>query len=331
MNINPGKTAFTAAEHAALRDQLKQMLAGGMTQAAISTASEVPNSTLSQYLSDTYPNEKGKAETAVKLTRWLDMHEAAKALRGQMAISPSFIPMKAATRVGALLNFAHASGDMVLIGGVPGTCKTASCKQFQATTPRTWFASMDPTTRGVPTMLLELLAAMGVKDMKGTPKSLKDAICERAAVGRGLFIVDEAQHLSDQALEALRAINDRILAVNGVGVGIALLGNDLAQSRVATTGNRAEFAQVASRIAKRLWLRAPYAEDAAALAQAWAASNDEVITKVEVEFCQSIAARPGGLRNIEKTMKGAILTARALSEPLTIDHLKGAFSALSGV
>jgi len=330
MNVNPGKTAFSEAEHKGLRTEVRAIIDAGVTQASVAREAEVPSSTLSQYLGNTYPNETGKTEVATKLTRWLRARAEAAALKSQIPNEPSFLPLVGSERVLRTLQYAYATGEMVLIGGVPGTCKTWTCRQFTHDTPRVWFTSMDPTTRGVPTMLLELLSAMGQGEKKGTPQQLMRQICAITGVGKGLIIVDEAQELSDQALNTLRAINDRMRAVHSVGIGIAILGNELSQSRVAATGNKAEFAQVASRFSRRVWLDAPDPADAAALAHAWATQNGEELTRVEAGFCQDIAARPGGLRNIEKVMRAALLACRGADENLSIDHLKGAWSALSG-
>lgn len=330
MNMNPGKMEFTKAEHDALRGDVRAVIEGGLSQATIGREAEIPSASLSQYLSDKYPNETGKAEIANKLHRWLAQRAAASEIRRQLPVSPAFIPLVAARKISNVLAIGREAGRMVLIGGVPGTSKTAACLQFQHDNPRTWFASMDPTTSGVPTMLLEILDAMGVSDMKGTPQVLMREICNRAKAGKGLIVVDEAQHLSDKALEALRAINDRVRKISAHGIGIALVGNELAQSRVAATGQKADFAQVSSRLARRLWLKTPEPQDAADLATAWAAANSEVIGEKERAFCQSIAARPGGLRNIEMTMEGAIIAARGADSHLTLAHLQGAFARLSG-
>ncbi len=329
MNINPGKTEFSQAEYAELRREVRAIIDAGTPQTAVSREAEVPSSSLSQFLSDSYPNETGKASIAGKLTRWLKARADAQALRSQIPEEPEFMPLQGADRVTKTLQYAYAAGEMVLIGGVPGTCKTWACRQFAHDTPRVWFTSMDPTTRGVPTMLLELLAAMGEPDKKGTPQALMRLICGIAEAGKGLIIVDEAQHLSDQAVDTLRAVNDRTRAQRGLGIGIAVLGNELAQSRVAATGSRPEFAQVSSRFARRVWLKAPDPRDAATLAQAWAHKNGEEISKDEIAFAQEIATRPGGLRNVEKVMRGALLAARGAEQNLTVEHLKGAWRALS--
>jgi DNA transposition AAA+ family ATPase len=329
MNINPGKTEFSEAEHASLRAEIRAILATGVTQAHIGREADVPSATLSQYLSDSYPNEKGKAETANKLTRWLRAREQARAHRRRLPEAPSYLPLQGSQDIREALMLARATGRMVLVTGSPGTGKTSTCQQFREDFPRTWYAAMDPTTRGAPTMLLEVLQAMGAGEVKGTPQALLRKVLALAIAAPGLILIDEAQHLSEQALETLRAISDRSRDLKA-GVGIALLGNEEAYSRVGPTGVKPAFAQVASRFAHREYIARPNPDDAARLATAWADVNGEVIGPQEIAFCQQIAAKPGGLRNVEMTMSGAILAARGADEPLALDHLQGAFDQLSG-
>lgn len=329
MITNPGKTAFSVAERAALRaDTRNAMTDNRMSQADVSRQSGVPSSTLSQFLNDSYPGDNDAVATS--LDKWLKaLHQAAD-LRRQLPKIPAFQPLAGSRTITTALAYARETGRMVLIAGNPGVSKTATARQFKADYPRTWYTAMDPSTRGVPTMLLEILGAMGVSDARGTPQQLMSKILKVAGEAKGLILIDEAQHLSELALEALRAINDRSRET-AIPVGVALLGNEVASSRVGPTGTKSTFAQVSSRFAQRRWIVAPSAADAAALAQAWAAENGEVITQAEVNYCLEIAAKPGGLRNIEMTMEAAILAARGADEPLNLSHLKGAFSQLSGV
>lgn len=330
MNVNPGKLEFSEAEHRQLiADVRATMKAEGASQADVARQAEIPSSTLSQYLNGNYPNEIGKADTAQKLHRWMRAAQEARLLRRRVPVAPAFIQLLGSETIATALAYAREVGRMVLITGMPGVSKTATARQYTTDTPRTFYCPMDTTTTGVPTMLLEILRAMGVTDAKGTPLQLIRRIVDAATAAKCLIIIDEAQHLSPKALEALRGINDRSRHLNAP-VGIAVLGNELAYNSVGPTGGKADFAQVSSRFAHRQFIAHPNPEDAARLAQAWAEVNGEAITKVEIAFCQQIAAAAGGLRNIEMTMENAILAARGSDAPLTIDHLKSAYAQLAG-
>lgn len=324
MNLIPGKTEFSDAEHRDLAAQIKQMVAGGLVQAELAREADIPVSSLSQYLGGKYPSENGRNDIAAKLTRWRKAREAEAELRGQLPLAPSFIRLRGSKTITAALAYARETGRIVQVIGVPGVSKTATSRQFAEDYPRTWYVPMNPTTGGVPTMLPSILRAMGERDAKGTPLALLQRVCDRAQEAKGLLVIDEAQHLSPSAIEALRAIND------AVRLGIAMLGNEVAGARLGPTGSKPEFAQVSSRISMRKFFAHPDPADAADLAEAWAAANREEITAREVRFCQEIAARPGGLRNIEMTMEAALMACRGAREPLGLEHLKGAFAQLSG-
>lgn len=281
-------------------------------------------------MSGSYPNETGKAEIATKLHRWLRTREQAVEMRNQLPMAPAYIQLQGSRQIASLLAYARETGRMVMIAGSPGVSKTSTALQFQADAPRTWYTAVDSSTSGVPTMLLAILESMGVSEIKGTPQVLVNRVVKIVVEAKGLIIIDEAQHLSEKALETLRSIYDRTRKL-GRPVGVVLLGNEAAWSRVGTTGGKAEFAQVSSRFAQRRYFVQPDAADAAALAQAWAEANREVITAREIKFCQEIAAKAGGLRNIEMTMEAAIMAARGAGEALDIEHLQGAFAQLSGL
>ncbi|MEW5687201.1 MAG: AAA family ATPase [Pseudomonadota bacterium] len=326
MNIIASKTEFSDAEHAALAAKVKALVGASLSQAEIARqADNIPSSTLSQYLSGSYTSEPGRTEVATKLNKWLKARDAEAELRSQLPVAPSFLPLRTSKAITSALRYARELGRMVQVTGVPGVSKTATARQFAEDYPRTWYAAMNPATGGVPTMLLAILRAMGDTDSKGTPQLLMDRVCQRAREAKGLLIVDECQHLTPPSIETLRAVNDE------VRIGIALLGNEAAAARVGHTGNKVEFAQVSSRIAMRRVFVAPDANDVADLVREWGRLNNEELTEREIAFCQKMASRPGGLRNIEMTMEAAILAARGDEEPLGLEHLQGAFAQLSGL
>jgi DNA transposition AAA+ family ATPase len=326
MNVNPGKTEFTDAELVDLRQLVRAKMGElNIAQAEVARQADVAGATLSQFLSGTYASEPGRTRTAQALTRWLRSVETAEELRRQLPRKPSFVPMVTSAKVTGILQYARETGSLVMIGGHPGVSKTATARQFQADNPRTWYAPMDSTTNGAPVMLLEILHAMGEPDAKGPPNTLMRRICKLAEEAKGLLIIDEAQHLSDKAIEALRAINDR------VGVGVAIMGNEGVFAQVGFAGGKLAFAQVASRFGHREFILRPDPRDAAALASAWASENGEVLGRRELSYCQEIAAKAGGLRNIAKTFEKALFAARGAREDFDITHLQGAFAQLAGL
>lgn len=330
MNLQPAKTEFTEAEHDDIRRRVQTELKSdpGLTQAEISRQAELHASTLNEYLKGAY---KGQNNTpAAALTKWLDGRRRAAAIRARLPVVPDFQPLYTSTLILSLLDIARETGRIVQITGAPGVSKTASARQYCASNNRSWLATMDPSTAGVPTMLLEVLAAMGDDDAKGTPQILAKKVLAEASKAKCLIIFDEAQHLSDKALEQVRAINDAARR-KGATVGIALLGNEKVVSKIGGTGNKAQFAQVSSRIAQRRYLVAPDPRDVQAYAEAWAAANGEHLDKPTLDFCQRIAATPGGLRNVEMTFENALLVTLAAGEPLALEHMKGAFHQLSGL
>lgn len=330
MILNPGKLEFSEAEHAALIADVRSLMkTEGVIQAQVARDAEIPDSTLSQYLNGKYPNESGKAETAQRLHRWMNSVREARQVRRRLPTPPAYMPLRGSGQIIDALSYAREAGRIVLITGMPGVSKTATASQYALVTPRTWYCPMDTTTHGVPTMLLEILRVMGVTDAKGTPAQLIRRIVDGATAAKSLIIVDEAQHLSPKALEALRSINDRSRLLRAP-VGVAIIGNELAYTSVGPTGGKADFAQVSSRVADRQFIPQPDPDDAAQLARAWAEENGEAVTAKDVQFCQQIAAAAGGLRNIEMTMEKAILIARGGAGPLTLDHLKAAYAQLAG-
>lgn len=322
MNVNPGKTEFTEAEVTQLRLEVRAKVDERLTQAEIGRQADVKSSTLSQFLSGSYPGDPGPI--AEKLYRWLRTREIAEEVRRRLPVTPDFIPLQRSAAITGFLQYAREAGRIVMVAGSPGVSKTSTARQYQADTARTWYAPMDSTCSGAPSMLIEVLIAMGTPDPKGPPNILLRQICVKAAEAKGLLIIDEAQHLSDKAIEALRAINDRCR------LGVALLGNEAVYTQVGPTGVKARFAQVSSRFAKRTFIVEPDPRDAAALAHAWAQVNGEVIGEREVRFCQEIAARPGGLRNIEMTFESALLAARGAGEPIGLLHLQAGWAQQSG-
>ena len=327
MNLNPGKTEFTDAEHDQIRRDVSRARAeDNLTEAEVSRRAEVAAGTLNSYLKGRYTGNNDPV--AVALHRWLQSRRVSEELRQRLPRAPSFQPLATSRMIHQRIHYARAMGRIVLIAGVPGVSKTASASQYRADTPRTWMATMEQASRGLPTMLLEILDAMGMTEERGTPQQLMRKIVAKGVEAEGVLLIDEAQHLSDQAIDQLRAINDKTRQL-GRPLGIVMLGNEALYTKIGPTGSKAAFAQVSRRVAVRKYIIQPAREDVVALSHAWAAANQEVLTARDVEFLVEIAMKPGGLGNVEMTFEGALLAAFGTNEPLSLDHLQGAFSSIA--
>lgn len=325
MNLNPGKTEFTSDEHAALRNEVERVKGlEGLSEAEIGRQADLSSSTLNSYLKSKYGGDNNSP--ASSLHKWLEARRKVAEMRLQAPEKPNFLELQDSRQILSTLSYAREMGRMVVIAGAPGVSKTSSCLYYAHLTPRVWMATMEPATRGVPTMLTEVLAAMGEPDARGTPQALARRIAVRAAEAKSLIIIDEAQHLSDQAIEQLRSLNDRVR-----GLGVAIVGNEAAYSKVGTAGGKTAFAQVSSRMARRHTITAPQAADVQALAHAWASVNREELDAPSIRFLQQIAAKPGGLRNVEMTIEAALFAARGAGAPVDLDLLRGAFAQLAGL
>lgn len=328
MILKPDKTTFSEADHVELRGRVKALLGPGLSQADVAREADISPSTLSEYLRDRYPGDRNAI--AAQLNKWLTARERFAQARARIPVSPVYQPLETSIEIETYLTYARTAGRMVTICGNPGVSKTSTATQFAHADPRAWIAAMDPSTRGVNTCLVAILDAMGRPDARGTPQGLARQIITEALRSECLIIVDEAQHLSDQSIEQLRAINDRVRSQGG-RCGIVLMGNQSAYSKIAHDGSRPAFAQVSSRMAQRRWILNPRPADVAVMAEAWAAANGEVLTGPALKFCQDIAQRPGGLRNVEMTMEAALMAAWGVDAALDVEHLQWAFDGLSGV
>ena len=246
-------------------------------------------------------------------------------LRERLPAAPGYIETPTARRIAAALAYAQMAGDMALVCGGAGRGKTMAARQYSATRPETWLTTATPAARALGPCLNRVAAAGGVR-----PGGVRDAartesaLLERLAESRGLLIVDEAQHLDNQALEGLRGLHD------AAGIGVALLGSTAVDARTAAP----DAAQIRSRIGRRVRLgRTPQADVDAILA-AWKLNGDADIRAAAL----SIASRAGALRGLTKALCLAALFSASTSDeaagdgpkPISARHLRAAQKDLAG-
>lgn len=288
MTPSYGKSTFTDAELLTLREETRLFIEReGWTKKRFAEEADVAEGTFGPWLDGKYQGDNEKV--AAKVYRFLSARKEQAQLAATVPLAPPYQETKTSRRIFAALEHAQVFGDLVVVGLVPGVGKTATITQYGATRPRVYTATMAPSTRGVPNALVELLAAMGEDDAKGTPQALSRRVVKRASAG-SLIVIDEAQHLSQQAVDEMRSIHDR------TGCGMVFSGDESLFQLFDGT-RKSAFAQFHSRIGMRLRQSKAAPEDAPTIARAHGITEPALI-----KLCSDIASKPGALRGLTKTL-----------------------------
>ncbi len=300
---------------------LDALHADGLTVAAAAKLAGIAEGTLSLWKGRSYAGRNDKI--ADKVSRWLDFRQDKQLRARELIAEPPFQRTKSAERLLTMLDYAQMDGDIVVAGWGPGCGKSATCRHYQATRPRVTLATMAPSSRGINTALVAILLALGEKDPKGTPQALSRKVSDRYAESGGMLIIDEAQHLSQQAIDELRSINDRASSA-GVTMGLAFVGHE-SVFQLFDAGRNNAFAQFSSRIGMRDKRTKPLPADVEIIAAAWGVADAEILSMLK-----KVAMLPGGLRGMGKVLKLATRLARIdEAEPPSIRHINDAFAQLS--
>ncbi len=303
---------------AGLRGQVLALLnARELNQRQISDASGVSQGALSHWLKDTYKGSNSAVEE--KLSRWLESRARNVLTAGGMPKAPAWIDTPTGRKVFAVLGFAQATGDLGCIYGGAGLGKTVALRTYAERNPNCWVVTMSPAHGGVSATLEEIAETIGLRGIPGRAARLQRELVQRLRNTGGLLVIDEAQHLNMRCLEALRAIHD------ATGVGLVLCGNEAVFARLTGGSREATFAQLFSRLGKRLRLTRPVAGDIEALADAF-----NVRGSAERRLLGEIAQKPGAMRGVVKTLRLGSVFAAGKGEPMSVDHLRAAWRDLGG-
>lgn len=291
----------------------------GLTQAKVAKEAGIASSSLSQILAGSYAGSK--PEIAAKLGQWLTRHSRHRQASATMPALPDFIETPTARQVYAALDYAHIFQDIAVVYSGAGTGKTSAAKQYRRQNSNNVFVvTVTPDCASAPVFLQEIGIALGLRDAPLHPAQLRREIVRRLTGTQGLLIIDEAQHLTIQALEAARSIHDL------TEVGLALLGNAKVYDRIyGSSSVKEEFAQIFSRIGRRLPLGRPRRGDVHAIAGAFG-----LIDKSATTYLERISEQPGALRGVTKAIRLGAVIAAGDKSVLQLRHLKAAWLSLQG-
>jgi DNA transposition AAA+ family ATPase len=287
---------------------LEHKAKSGLSWPQLAHVTDVATSTLSLFASDKYSGNN--AAVADKIFAYKNRLSSQAKIAATAPVVPAWYETPTSSRLTSLLRWAQ-SGEIVLIVTTPGIGKTRVAERFAESDPNVWMATMAPSTAGVATMAIEVAAAIGLGEIKGSPQQLSRQIKTRVRGKSGLLIVDEAQELTDKALNELRGWHDQ------TGLGMALLGNENVVGQIDS--RKSALAQISSRFSIRHVQIAPLPGDMDALLDAWAIHDAE-----QRAFLAKIGAMPGALREVTHTIKIASMAAFGSGQALTLADLRDA-------
>lgn len=290
----------------------------GINQVEASKKIGISKAALSMWLTNKYTGDIGSVEHKVQL--WLNNAKVAKAIKHNLPNAPAYFETPTSKRIMAALAYAQMASDLAIVHGGAGNSKTLTLNKYAQENPNVWVVDVTPCSSTPAGLLRVICQTLKERCTTGTTFQMEQRIRERLRDTNGLLIIDEAQFLGERAIECVRRFADMS------EVGVVLCGNDIVYAQLTGNSRRsAEFAQLFSRVGKRVRITKPSAADVNALCQAWGITTDK-----ERRMVATIANKPGALRMCTKVLRFASLIANGKSETLNVNHIKTAWNDLGG-
>lgn len=208
------------------------------SQRQVADAIGISGAALSGFVNGTYPGNV--AQIAAKIKSWLDLEEQ----RALNPVLPEFVMTSVAADATTVCQYASRHSVIGMIYGDAGLGKTIALDHFVKENPGTvTFITAHVGIRNPKACVRAMMKAVGCKNF-GTLDHEMNAMVEHLQGTGRTIVIDEAQHLSYRALEAVRYIQE------AARIGVIFSGNDEIYSRLYGRGEAA-FAQFYSRVAIR--------------------------------------------------------------------------------
>lgn len=301
----------------AIRAEVREVMGHeGLTYPIVAKETGLAAGTLSPWVGGTYRGDNSKL--AHVMQNWLETRRERKRTQAVLPQAPSFVLTPTAENIFSILTFAQMAPDFGVVVGAPGIGKTTAINEYRRRSTNVFLVTAEPTLSSPYNLLSALAIAAGVDEKRNA--FISRAIAARMRDASALVVVDEAQHLSSQALDQLRALHDV------AGAGVVVAGNESVLRRLQGGDGPAAalYAQLSSRVGMRLTQARARARDICDLLAAWSVTD-----QAELEFLKQIARKPGALRSLTKTLRLASMIAVGAGEARGLKHMKAAWAQLS--
>ncbi|SDR08060.1 AAA family ATPase [Pseudovibrio sp. Tun.PSC04-5.I4] len=268
----------------------------GLSKAAFAREVDLAAATFSEWFSGKYRGDYTKTTDAI--SQWLDNQRSFEQTEMRVPEDLGYVETPTSEKVMHALQFAQAMPEMVVITLGAGMGKTMTARKYQEMHAHTYLVTMRPTTSTPTAMVREIGMVMGINE--------RNLLLLRHAIGlrvqrngrKPLLIIDEAQNLSDNAVNELRDFLDRYEC------GIALIGNEELYTRFGGAQPKAAYAQINARVGTRVRQVRPTAQDIDIIVDAWNVEDEDAR-----KLLRAIGRKPGALRQVSKTVRLAHMLA----------------------
>ena len=285
-------------------------------QTVIAKESGINPTVLNKWIKCQYGGDNEKIEAS--LQKWLTSQLNDRPSQ-VIPNAPEFVPTQSAKNIISTLHYAQYISDICVIYGGAGVGKTLACANYARNHNNVWHVTMTPSTSSVSNCFKRIAIKLNLKSSSSTVADLEMALINRLDGTNGILIIDEAQHLNVKALEALRSLHD------ASNVAIALVGNEQVYTQLTGGVRAAAFAQLFSRIGKRLRLNSSKNIDLEDLITAWGVDE-----KASKKILMQIGKKEGALRGVVKCLKLAHMIAHREKNQMNVIHITKAWADLSG-
>lgn len=219
-----------------LRDFLEQ---SGKSQQQAAREAALSTSVMSQFLKGTYKGNN--EEVADTIQKYLKL--ARLRMKGT---DPAcfYEDMHNTQKVLFACYHAHRFGEMALIYGDAGAGKTRALEHYTGEHPGVVMVTANPCTSSA-AAVLQLIGRKTGRTLAGKKETIMAALVDYFTDTGRLVIIDEADHLTMAALQAVRSLNDQ------TGIGIVLSGNSRIYTQMLQGARSSELEQLRTRIVLR--------------------------------------------------------------------------------
>lgn len=215
------------------------MKESGKSQRQISKETGLSTSVISQYLDNSYTGNNDKVESTI-----IQYLSVSKERLNGVQTAQFYKELYNTKEVLFTCMHAHIKNDITLVCGAAGAGKTTALEYYCKNNPGVIMVTSNSCASSATAILSLIVEKLGKKVTYSRSALMKELIEQLSDTNR-LIIIDEADHLTLNALQAIRNLNDQ------AKVGIVLSGNDKIYNQMLTSKHGYEFDQIRTRIIVR--------------------------------------------------------------------------------